>query len=256
MGSCAVRATSYDPNMAQNRSYTDVELTQAIAVSRSWRGVLRELGLAATSAGAMRSIRSHANRLGISYGHFTGQRRWTEDSLRAVIAAGDTWADVVESLGLGGTSALASVKGHAARIGLDVAHLTEQSPTVENVFQPDISRLDRAGSLLAAAWFALCGCDVSWPLEPSRYDLLVDSEKGFRRVQVKTTTVRVADTWKVYLSTTHRERTTYDPDEIDDFFVVDGDLAYYLIPVSVVGGLHAIHLSAYRHFRLDQASPR
>ncbi|MFP5315592.1 MAG: group I intron-associated PD-(D/E)XK endonuclease [Actinomycetes bacterium] len=127
---------------------------------------------------------------------------------------------------------------------------------MENVFQPDISCLDRAGSLLAAAWFALCGCDVSWPLEPSRYDLLVDSEKGFRRVQVKTTSVRVADTWKVYLSTTHRERTTYDPDEIDDFFVVDGDLAYYLIPVSVVGGLHAIHLSAYRHFRLDQSLPR
>lgn len=238
--------------MARNRTYTDVQLAAAIAASQSWRGVLRQLGLAATSAGAMRSIRSHANRLGIGYGHFTGQRRWTEDGLRTAIAAGDAWADVVESLGLGGRSAIASVKGHAARIGLDVAHLTERSPTVENAFQPDISRLDRAGSLLAAAWFTLCGRDVSWPLEPSRYDLLVGSERGIRRVQVKTTTVRVADTWKVYLSTTHHERKTYDPGEIDDFFIVDGDLAYYLIPISVVGGLHAIHLSAYAQFRVDQ----
>lgn len=238
--------------MSRNRTYTDVQLAEAIAASRSWRGALRELGLAATSAGAMRSIRSHANRLGIDYSHFTGQRRWTEDGLRTAIAAGDTWADVVGSLGLDGASAVASIKGHAARIGIDVAHLAGRSTTVQSVFQPDISRLHRAGSLLAAAWFALCGRDVSWPLEPSRYDLLVGTERGIRRVQVKTTTVRVGDTWKVYLSTTHRERKTYDPDEIDDFFIVDGDLAYYLIPVSVVGGLHMIHLSAYGRFRLDQ----
>ncbi|GAB93075.1 hypothetical protein GORHZ_205_00170 [Gordonia rhizosphera NBRC 16068] len=107
--------------------------------------------------------------------------------------------------------------------------------------------------MLAAAWFALSGHDVSWPLEPSRYDLLVSTSDGIRRVQVKTTTVRVGHTWKVYLSTAHRERKTYDPDEIDDFFVIAGDLAYYLIPVSAVGGLHAIHLSAYDRFRLVQS---
>jgi hypothetical protein len=31
-------------------------------------------------------------------------------------------------------------------------------------------------------------------------------------------------------------------DEIDDFFIIDGELMCYLIPVAVVGGLHAIHL--------------
>ncbi|PUB24850.1 hypothetical protein C8K30_108106 [Promicromonospora sp. AC04] len=95
----------------------------------------------------------------------------------------------------------------------------------------------------------LCGNDVSWPLEPSRYDLLVSTVTGIRRVQVKTTRTRAGDSWKVYLSTTRGERRTYDPDEIDDFFIIDGDLNYYLIPVAVVGGLHAIHLNAYGRYR-------
>ena len=39
-----------------------------------------------------------------------------------------------------------------------------------------------------------------------------------------------------------------------DFFIIDGDLTYYLIPVAAVGGLQAVHLSAYaqhRVFRMD-----
>ena len=123
--------------------------------------------------------------------------------------------------------------------------------------RPDVARLDRAGSLLAAAWFTLCGDDVSWPLEPARYDLLVTTTTGTRRIQVKTTTVRAGDTWKVYLSTTGRGRRTYDPDEIDDFFVIDGDLTQYLIPATAVGGLQAIHLGAYERFRVPAlAVPR
>jgi hypothetical protein len=201
----------------------------------------------------MRSLRAHADRLGVDYDHFTGQRRWTEDGLRAAIAAAGTWADVVEALGLRGGSGIATVKGHAARLGLDARHLAVRPPAaVDAEHRPDVAHLDRAGSLLAAAWFALCGHDVSWPLEPSRYDLLVNTDKGIRRVQVKTTTVRVGDTWKVYLSTSRGERKAYDPDEIDDFFVIDGDLNYYLIPVTAVGGLHAIHVSVYARHRLAQ----
>ena len=44
----------------------------------------------------------------------------------------------------------------------------------------------------------------------------------------------------------------YDPDDIDYFFVIDGDLDHYLIPVSAVAGLGTIHLSAYDRFRLAQ----
>lgn len=240
--------------MGRAPTYTDEQLVDAVGASRSWRGVLRLLGLSGTSAGAMRSARAHADRLGVGYGHFTGQRRWTEEGLREAVAAGTSWSGVVGALGLRGGSSMATIRGHAARLELDTAHLTVLPGMAgEQGSRPDVAHLARAGSLLAAAWFALCGHDVSWPLEPSRYDLLVATDSGIRRVQVKTTTVLVGETWKVYLSTARGERKTYAPDEIDEFFVIDGDLAYYRIPVATVGGLHAIHLGAYAQFRQPQA---
>ncbi len=71
-------------------------------------------------------------------------------------------------------------------------------------------------------------------------------------MQVKTTTVRVGATWKAYLSKGDHARKTYDPDEIDDFFVIAADGSSYLIPAVTVGGLHAIHLSAYERYRVEQ----
>jgi hypothetical protein len=146
-----------------------------------------------------------------------------------------------------------ALKGHAARLGAEVGHLAPAAdPSTAQNPRPSISHLDRAGSLLAAAWFSLSGLAVSWPLEPSRYDLLVGTPTGIRRVQVKTTTVWVGHTWKVYLSTSRRRRRTYSPEDIDDFFIIDGNLTNYLIPVANVGGLHAIHLAAYEQYRLPQ----
>ena len=237
--------------MARQRSYDDQQLMDAIAESRSWRGTLRKLGLRATSAGAMRSVRSCADSRGIDYSHFSGQRRWTEDGLRAALADGETWADVVASLGLEGVAALVAVKGHAARLDVDTSHLAAEVSCGGDA-RPTIDNLHRSGSLLAAAWFTMCGDAVSWPLEPSRYDLLVSRDNVVRRVQVKTTTVRVGESWKVYISTARRERRTYDPDEIDDFFVIDGSLSCFLIPVAVVGVLQAMHLSAYERYRVPQ----
>lgn len=104
--------------------------------------------------------------------------------------------------------------------------------------------------MLAAGWFALCGYSVSWPLEPCRYDLLVEREGQTVRVQVKTTTVRTGTSWTVWLSTTAGSRQPYSIEEIDAFFIIDGDLNYYLVPVDRVGGLHAVQLSAYQPFRV------
>lgn len=227
----------------------------AVVGSTSWRGVLRELGLVATSGKALRSARTRADLLGIDYTHFRGQRRWSEDRLRdAIAASAGTWTEVLARLDLDDVGAIPSLKGHAARLGIDVTHLASQSsshgsegPTVEN--------LRRAGSHIAAAWFALSGWEVSWPLEPCRYDLLVVAEGLIRRIQVKTSTVRAGSDWKVYLSTSRRTRTAYDPSEIDAFFIVDGDLNLYLIPVTVVGGLHAIHLARYGEYRLPGLKP-
>lgn len=235
------------------RTYTDTELAAALEASHSWRGVLRALGLSATSASAMRSARLHADRLGLDYSHFTGQRRWTDDQLKSAVASSTSWSQVAESLALSGGSSTTTLRGHAVRLGLDTDHLGRRRIALpDEVARPDAANVSRAGPLLAAAWFELGGQSVSWPLEPTRYDLLVWQGDAAKRVQVKTATVRTGRSWTVWLSTTGRARRPYDPDEVDQFFVIDGDLEYYLIPLAVVGGFMSIQVSAYRAYRLPQ----
>lgn len=136
--------------------------------------------------------------------------------------------------------------------GLDTRHLARQPIRTPPDARPTLQNLPRAGSLLAAAWFELCGFSVSWPLEPCRFDLLVWRGTIAERVQVKTTTARAGGSWVVRLATQREETHTYGPDEIDQFFVIDGDLNQYLIPIQVVGGLTAIQLSAYAAYRLPR----
>jgi hypothetical protein len=237
------------------RAYSDTELAAAVQASHSWRGVLRALGLTATSASAMRSVRRHTVRLGLDHTHFTGQRRWTDEQLREAVADARSWSQVAEALALSGGSSTTTLKGHALRLGIDTAHLARpRVPTgVSEAGRPDPANVSRAGPLLAAAWFELSGQSVSWPLEPVRYDLLVWRTDRAHRVQVKTATVRAGRSWTVWLSTTGRARRPYDPDEIDEFFVIDGDLQYYLIPIAVVGGFMTIQVSAYQAFRLPES---
>lgn len=245
--------------MNSGRSYQDDALAEAIAASHSWRAVLRALGLAGSSASVIRSVRRNADRLGLDHSHFTGQRRWSDGQLAAAVAASGSWGEVAGRLGLAGGSSEPTLKRHAQRLGLRAEHLVSQvTACTPDSGWPAASaaHLPRAGSLLAASWFTLRGGEVAWPLEPCRYDLLVSrpgSPAG--RIQVKTTQVRVGNTWKVYLSNTGKGRTPYDPREIDFFFAIDGDLDCYLLPVAAVAGLHAIHLAAYRAYRLEPLVP-
>lgn len=236
------------------RSYTDKQLVRAVENSTSWRGVLRALGLVGTSSGAIRSVRAHADRLMVDYSHFRGRRRWTDPELAAAVQRASTWQDVADLLGLHGGSATQTLRGHAARLGLDAAHLgPPERRASKELPAPNLEHLARAGPLLSAAWFELSGCPVAWPLEPSRYDLLVQISGTVERIQVKTTTYRPGNSWRVQLATSRREVHTYDPEEIDRFFLIDGDYNYYLVPVAVVGGLHAIHLSANQNFVLPRS---
>lgn len=235
------------------RSYTDEQLKVAVKSSYSWRGVLRALGLVATSSATIRSVRRRADTLGYDYTHFRGQRRWSEQELRAAVAAATSWQGVADSLGLIGGSSQATIRGHVARLAIDATHLTGRAryqSAESDARVPRRANLARSGALLAAGWFALCGYSVSWPLEPCRYDLLVERDGRAERIQVKTATVRTGGSWTVWLSTTNPQRAPYDIDEIDAFFLIDGDLNFYLIPVGHVGGLHAIQLSAYGAFGL------
>jgi hypothetical protein len=98
-------------------------LTEAVKVSSSWRGVMRELGLIDTSAGAIRIVRRHAVRRG-----------WSDDQLRNAVAEGKSWDEVLVSLGLSTNSGNARtfIKSHAIRLGLDFSHLGAYLPVEPN----------------------------------------------------------------------------------------------------------------------------
>ena len=235
-------------------TYSDDELRLAVAGARSWRGVLRDLGLQATSSQAVRSVRRNSERLGLDHGHFTGQRRWSEEQLREAVGSSRTWGQVAATLGLRGGSSNTALKGHAARLGIDASHISRPAAVPPGVLpmDADVRRLSRAGEMIAAAWFTLSGHRVSWPQEPCRYDLVVERSGAFERVQVKTTILRRDRSWVVSLTSNSAADPLYDPEEIDYFFIVDGELECYLIPVATVGGLRSLNLSAYQHFRLSR----
>jgi hypothetical protein len=235
--------------MTFRKSYDDAALAAAIATSHSWRGVLRSLGLHATSAGAMRTARRHADRLALDYSHFTGQRTWSDAALIRAVAESRSWTQVATALGVAGGSSYPVLKGHALRLGLDTSHIGAPPARSKRSCDPvpDPAYLRRAGSLLAASWFALCGYDVSWPLEPCRYDLLVHVPEKTERVQVKTTTQPSGST--VRLAPGDKSQI-YDPDDIDSFFIIGSDLSCYWIPIEVVAGFRGITLAAYTEYRI------
>ena len=233
-------------------SYDDDDLVAAVAAARSWRGVLRHLDLPATSSSAIRSVRRRADRLGLDHRHFTAGRRWTDIQLVDAVAGCDSWPQVARALGLADGSSTTVLKGHARRLGIDAAHLDRAGPRAGAPPAPELDRLPRAGSLLAASWFVLSGHDVSWPLEPCPYDLVVHRDGASSRVQVKTTRHRARGSWVVKVRGSGRSGAPYDPDDLDQFFIIDGDLRYYLLPVAVLAGRQSVNLRGYGDYRVER----
>jgi hypothetical protein len=120
--------------------------------------------------------------------------------------------------------------------------------------------LREAATSLAATWFSLCGFNPAIPVEPAVYDLLVSMPDGIKRVQVKTTTYCRKSGWQVVVgrrpySAGNREGLVpYDPDLIDWFFIVDGDLAIYLIPSKIIAGRVGLSLRTYASYIVGDAS--
>ena len=167
-------------------------------------------------------------------------------------------------LGLGGANStdLARIRAHAVRLGLDLTRLGAPvtRDDVGDEAEPHIRHLRDAGASLAAAWFLFRGYNVAFPLEPTVYDLLVSMADGIKRIQVKTTMFYGKDGWEVHVgrrpySIGNRARLIpYDPDIIDLFFIVDGDLTMYLIPSRVIGGRVGILLRTYASYRVGSAA--
>jgi hypothetical protein len=125
----------------------------------------------------------------------------------------------------------------------------------------DLKYLRVAAPAVAAGWFALRGGAVSFPAEPTVYDLLVDAPDGISRVQVKTTTFWTKYGWAVGVGhhpDTHAKRrghrVAYDPDVIDLFFIIDGDLTIYLIPSRAIAGRLQVVLRTYKKYIVEYSA--
>ena len=249
-----------------SRTWTDGQLREAVAGQRSWRGVLRALGLKGTSSSSIRTVKRHAARLGLDTTHFNRQPKWSDQDLMDAVARSASWAEVVRHLQLDDDDHVrVRVKGQAIRLGLDVSHL--EDPVVAGSSNLAFARpatpsaLRDAAPLIATAWFAVRGMPVAVPSEQQAYDLLVTMPDGIQRVQVKSTTARATNgKWRAGIS--HRPysldktagKVPYDPDSIDYFLVINGLGEIYLIPTPVVAGLTTIHLDGYADYKVGDAS--
>lgn len=248
------------------RTWTDEQLRRAVSSQKSWRGVLRALGLKATSGGSIVVARRRAEALGLDTSHFSGPRRWSDQELVDAVSESHTWKVVADRLGLAkDRRTQLRLKGHGVRLGLDTSHLetSEQTrPTVDNLVRPaDLSELRNAAPMIVASWFALRSFPVATPTEPQLYDLLVTARSGIKRVQVKTTTSSVNNgRWQVgighrpYVLDKTAAKEPYDPDDIDLFAVINGLGELYVIPIEAVAGRTGIYLSAYSAYQVGDVS--
>jgi hypothetical protein len=226
--------------------------------------LLLGFGERSTSAGAVRIVRRRAAELNLDSSHFRGKRRWSDAQLKQAVAECKSWDELFSRLGLSvGHGTMPHLKSHAIRLGLDTSHLSGLShngrqpaepPAQASELTAELKYLRVAAGTLAAAWFMLRGCAVSLPAEPTIYDLLADTPQGIMRVQVKTTTSRSKNGWQVGVGhhpDTHSKKghvLAYSPDEIDLFFIVDGDMTIYLIPSRAIAGRVGILLRTYRKY--------
>jgi hypothetical protein len=257
-------------------TWSDIQLREAIQASSNWHAVMLMLdyGDRSKSAAAIRIVRRRADDLGIDSSHFRGKRRWTDPQLRQAVSEARTWEEVVTRLGLSTRSGNVQphIKSHTIRLGLDTSHLSRPShrgpgpseaPPEMSELTADLRFLRVAGPAVAASWFAMRGCAVSLPIEPTVYDLLVDRPTGTCRVQVKTTTMSTKNGWTATVGhhpDTHARTglghrlVAYDPEFIDLFFVLDGDLTMYLIPSRAVAGRVRILLRTYKKYIVGNAA--
>ncbi len=144
-----------------------------------------------------------------------------------------------------------TIRRHAAKLGIPTDHLPDDAPSPQEGL---LRHLRAAGTTIAAAWFTLRGHAPSLPLEAQPYDLLVDMGDVVQRVQVKTCmTKREVTIGRRLPGTSKGALVPYGIDEVDAFFLLDGELSIFLIPISEVAGKLRISLAKHRRFRVGSA---
>ena len=136
-------------------------------------------------------------------------------------------------------------QGHAIRLGLDTTHLNHlshrgrrrRSAAAEIAAPADLKLLRVRLPPIAAAWFAMRGCAVSFPDRAHRVRPVVSMPEVSGESRSRRRRSSTKDGWAVGVG--HHpilmlekggHRVAYDPDVIDLFFIIDGDLTMYLIP--------------------------
>jgi hypothetical protein len=265
--------------MGRQRGWTDDQLRDAVADSQSWRQVVRKLGLA-HSASAYTSAQSHAARLGLDVRHLPAPRQAREligparptperAELAVAVRESSSWAELQRRLGYEVTgSGQGWIRRVVAESELDVSHFCGQSWASQPIAQvatpfsrnPSAANLRRSAAAIATAWFQARDYRVAIPVEPAPYDLVVESDDGLVRIQVKSTTRTDFGRWIVGVTrreydpaaSSGRRARRYSPGEIDFFFIVTGDGAKYLIPLEVSNGATTLTLDGkYAAFRVD-----
>jgi hypothetical protein len=108
------------------------------------------------------------------------------------------------------------------------------------------------------------GYTVCIPVKPALYDLVVDSDAGLVRVQVKSTTSHDrTGRWLVRIhrmaydptvkptANGSRVKCVYSPGEVDFFFIVTAEGDNYLIPLESTNGVSSLTLdSKYAAFKV------
>ena len=49
-----------------------------------------------------------------------------------------------------------------------------------------------------------------------------------------------------------RKTVLYDPEDVDFFFIIDGDMNYYITPIEEVAGRGSVTLSTLRHRKVSR----
>ena len=239
--------------------YSDDDLRIAIESSKSWRGVMRQLGYVTTNGRLATKLRLQAEALKFDSSHFgkaggSRPRSWPLAQIEAAVRDSASWSEVAGRLGLspGSGEAISRVSSYAARLGLDHRHFssykTAGGESLPFEAQPDPSTLRRAAISMATAWFTRRGYGVSLPIEPQPYDLIVDADSILYRVQVKTATRRDAKSGQYCCAIGRRPardgvNVPYNPAEVDYFFIIDGDENFYIVPLADIGGRISVTVS-------------
>ena len=186
-------------------------------------------------------------------------REITQSKTRELYEQGFGCRAIAETLGENPVSTFKRLSRMGLMRDKDAAYeIRHTAPQVVLPFKRSLDRVNlRAAAIgIAVRWFLDRGYIPSIPLEPTRYDLIVESDQGFKRVQVKTTNFRGSfGSWVVSVHRSKycsdapirgvagkRQRVVYTKDEVDLFFIVTGDGSLYLIPIEVVHGVKVLGL--------------